>query len=66
MYEKVTNLVTFRKNILNLKIILLPIVCILLNDYSVTLFNGYKFGFEMLIVNGAFTFLGLWLIKEKE
>ncbi len=46
--------------------ILSPIVCILLNDYSVILFNGYKFGFEMLIVNGAFTFLGLWLIRTKE
>jgi hypothetical protein len=44
--------------------ILSPIVCILLNDYSVTLFNGYKFGFEMLIVNGAFTFFGLWLIRK--
>jgi Na+/proline symporter len=46
--------------------ILSPVVCILLNDNSSTLFNGYKFGFEMLIVNGAFTFLGLWLIREKE
>jgi Na+/proline symporter len=45
--------------------ILSPIVCILLNDNSVALFNGYKFGFEMLIVNGAFTFIGLWVIREK-
>jgi Na+/proline symporter len=44
--------------------ILSPIVCILLNDNSVALFNGYKFGFEMLIVNGAFTFIGLWVIRE--
>jgi len=43
--------------------ILSPIVCILLNDHSVNLFNGYKFGFEMLIVNGALTFTGLWMIR---
>ena len=43
--------------------ILSPVVCILLNDYSVALFNGYKFGFEMLIVNGTFTFIGLWMIR---
>ncbi len=46
--------------------ILSPIVCIILNDFSKELFNGYKFGFEMLIVNGAFTFLGLLCISTKE
>ena len=45
--------------------ILSPIVCVLLSDYSVILFNGYKFGFEMLIVNGALTFVGLWIIRKK-
>jgi SSS family transporter len=27
---------------------------------------GYKFGFELLILNGLFTFLGLWLITDKK
>jgi solute:Na+ symporter, SSS family len=45
--------------------ILSPIVCILLNEHSMELFNGYKFGFEMLIVNGAFTFVGLLVISKK-
>lgn len=46
--------------------ILSPVICILLSDHSVALFNGYKFGFEMLIVNGVFTFIGLLMISRKE
>jgi Na+/proline symporter len=45
--------------------ILSPILCILLNENSIELFNGYKFGFEMLIVNGALTFIGLLVISIK-
>ena len=41
--------------------ILSPFVCYFLNEYSQQLFNGYKFGFELLIVNGAITYFGLWL-----
>lgn len=37
-----------------------------LNSYSTTLFNGYIFGYELLIVNGLFTFLGLLVIKKNE
>lgn len=43
--------------------ILSPILCYVLNVYSVQLFSGYKFGFELLIVNGAFTFFGLLLLS---
>ena len=43
-----------------------PVICILLNTYSAVLLNGYAFGFEMIIVNGLFTFLGLGLISKKE
>jgi len=46
--------------------ILSPIVCYLLNSYSEVLFNGYKFGFEILIVNGTITYLGLLLISIKK
>lgn len=38
-----------------------PIICYVLNLYSESLFNGYKFGFELLMLNGAITYLGLWL-----
>ena len=45
--------------------IISPVVCILLNNYSKELLNGYRFGFEMLIVNGLLTFVGLMLISKK-
>jgi Na+/proline symporter len=45
--------------------IISPLLCIFLNANSAALFGGYVFGFEMLIVNGLFTFIGLWLIAEK-
>jgi len=40
-----------------------PIICYILNVYSVELFNGYQFGFEILILNGFLTFSGLLLIS---
>ncbi|MCW3083727.1 MAG: sodium:solute symporter [Bacteroidetes bacterium] len=42
-----------------------PVSCIFLNEYSVQLFSGYKFGFEMIILNGLLTFIGLWCISKK-
>jgi len=45
--------------------ILSPIFCYFLNQYSVVLFHGYQFGFELLIFNGLFTFTGLYLLKKK-
>ncbi|PSG88635.1 sodium:solute symporter [Aurantibacter aestuarii] len=43
-----------------------PIVSYILNANSEMLFNGYKIGFEILIVNGLFTFIGLLLIGQKK
>jgi len=40
-----------------------PVFCYLLSDFSVQLLNGYKFGFELLIINGLYTFIGLWLLR---
>jgi Na+/proline symporter len=45
--------------------ILSPIICFFLAKYSQQLFNGYKFGFELLMVNGLLTFLGLLLISRR-
>jgi Na+/proline symporter len=45
--------------------ILSPVVCYVLSLYSEQLFNGYKFGFEMLLVNGFLTFMGLLLFSRK-
>jgi Na+/proline symporter len=41
--------------------ILSPILCYILNVNSEKLFNGYKFGFELLILNALLTFTGLLL-----
>lgn len=42
-----------------------PVFCFFLSKYSATLFNGYEFGFELLMVNGAITFLGLLLLSRR-
>jgi Na+/proline symporter len=45
--------------------ILSPVICYFLSRYSQELFNGYKFGFEMLLVNGFLTFAGLYAFSRK-
>ena len=45
--------------------ILSPILCYFLSTYSVQIFNGYQFGFELLILNGFLTFVGLLIIRSK-
>ncbi len=47
--------------------IISPTISFVLNYFSEDLFNGYKFGFELLVLNGLLTFIGLViLIKSKE
>ena len=43
-----------------------PIFCYLLSDFSVQLLGGYKFGFELLIINGLYTFFGLWFLRIRK
>jgi len=45
--------------------VLSPVICFFLSRYSEQLFNGYKFGFELLLLNGAMTFLGLLAFSKK-
>ncbi len=45
--------------------ILAPIISVILDQNSEAWFNGYQFGFEILLVNAALTFLGLWLNHNK-
>jgi Na+/proline symporter len=45
--------------------ILSPIICIFLNAFSEKLLGGYRFGFEMILVNGFLTFAGVWLFSRK-
>jgi Na+/proline symporter len=41
-----------------------PVLCYFLSTYSIQLLNGYKFGFELLIINGLLTFFGLFLLRK--
>ncbi len=41
-----------------------PVVCFFIDKYQGTLFGSYEIGLELLIINGAITFAGLWLISN--
>lgn len=45
--------------------ILSVLMSYMLNTYAADLFNGYNFGYEILILNGLFTYIGLFLIRQK-
>ncbi len=45
--------------------VLSPLICYYLNLNSVEWLGGYKFGNELLLLNGAITFAGLWIIRKK-
>ena len=42
-----------------------PFICYFLNTNSAVWFNGYKFSYELLLVNGIITFGGLWMVRKK-
>jgi len=42
-----------------------PLLSYLISVNSATMLNGYKFGIEILILNGLITFLGLFIISKK-
>lgn len=41
-----------------------PVLCYVISSFSEEWFHGYQFGFELLILNGLLTFLGLYLIRK--
>ncbi len=45
--------------------LLSPVICYFLSAYSVDIFRGYRFGFELLILNGFITFAGLLILRRK-
>ncbi|RUA28362.1 MAG: sodium:solute symporter, partial [Bacteroidetes bacterium] len=55
-----------KDSLIPIVVIVAPVLSYLLKVNSVDWFNGYQFGFELLIVNGLLTFIGLWLIREKK
>lgn len=46
--------------------ILSPILCFILDQNSEAWFNGYKIGYELLLINGGITALGLMICRKKE
>jgi len=45
--------------------IISPVICFILSSFSEQWLNGYRFGFELLVLNGLITFLGMILIKRR-
>ena len=43
-----------------------PLICLLLNHYSVQLLNDYRFGYELLPLNAALTFLLLFIGSSRK
>ena len=41
-----------------------PIACFFIDKYQSVLFGKYEIGLELLIINGALTFAGLWLASS--
>lgn len=42
-----------------------PVICAL-TDYMAATYTGYRFGYELLMLNGILTFIGLWIISHRE
>lgn len=42
-----------------------PILCYIIDLFDKDWFNGYAFGFEMLLINGIITYTALFLISKK-
>ncbi len=45
--------------------IISPVLCYVLSVYDTRMFWGYDFGFELLLVNGFLTFMGLFIVSKK-
>ena len=56
--------INIKDNLVWIIAIVSVILTYFLNSYSPQLFNGYVFGYELLIVNGLITFIGLISIKK--
>lgn len=53
-----------RDKLLPIVAIIAPVICFILDKNSVAWFGGYKFSYELLIMNAAFTFIGMLLISK--
>ena len=55
-----------KSNYLPVVCVLSPICSYLINSYSEPLLWGYRFGFEILLLNGLLCFIGLWICRKTE
>lgn len=46
--------------------VLSPVICYIISKNSRVWLNSYEFGFELLILNGILTFLGLLIVSERK
>ncbi len=46
--------------------LVVPVGCYIIDKTSADWLGGYKFGYELLILNGLLTYLGLWMISKKK
>jgi Na+/proline symporter len=45
--------------------LLAPAICYIISKNAASWLNGYQIGFELLLINGMLTFIGLWMISKK-
>jgi Na+/proline symporter len=45
--------------------VLAPVICYILGIFSPVIFDGYRLGLELLLLNGTLTFIGLGLISKR-
>jgi Na+/proline symporter len=43
-----------------------PVLCYVIDYNQKSLFGNYRIGLELLILNGALVFIGLWMISKKQ
>ena len=55
-----------RDHLVPLIAVVAPLATFAVSSFSELLFDGYKFGFELLILNGMFMMGGLWLLVKKD
>lgn len=61
-----TNAVSIKDRFVPAVCILSPILSFIIDRNSEAWFGGYQFGFEILLVNGALTYAGLWMLAKKQ
>jgi Na+/proline symporter len=55
-----------RSSVIPVVSIAAPTMCYILSTHSAEWLGGYQFSYELIILNGALTMLGLWLFSRSE